>query len=195
MSKRAHYIVNGITLYRIVTAPVLLFLLWRHELDWFKWLLAASFFTDAIDGFIARRYKVTSIAGARLDSIGDDLTVLVAIIGMVVLKKEFVMQEIVIVSILGGLFVIQTVLALVRYGKQSSFHTLLAKTAAILQGLFLLLLFFLPQPSYLLFYLMAAVTALDLLEEIILVLLLPRWQANVKGLYWVLRKKEHHSAN
>jgi CDP-diacylglycerol--glycerol-3-phosphate 3-phosphatidyltransferase len=191
MNTRAHHIVNGITIYRIATAPLLLFLLWRHELHWFKWLLAASFFTDAIDGFIARRYKVTSIAGARLDSIGDDLTVLVAIIGMVVLKKEFVRQEIVIISILGGLFVIQTVLALVRYGKQSSFHTLLAKTAAILQGIFLLLSFFLPHPSYILFHIMAAVTALDLVEEIILVLLLPRWQANVKGLYWVVRKKEH----
>jgi cardiolipin synthase len=188
MNTRAHHIVNGITLYRIVTAPVLLFLLWRHELHWFKWLLAASFFTDAIDGFIARKYKVTSKAGARLDSLGDDLTVLVAIIGMVVLKKEFVRQEIVLILILGGLFIIQTVLALVRYGKQSSFHTLLAKAAAILQGIFLLLLFFLPQPLSILFYIMAAVTALDLVEEIILVLLLPRWQANVRGLYWVITK-------
>src|SRR6187402_3774220 len=93
MSRRSLYIVNGITIYRIATAPVLLFLLWRHELDWFKWLLAASFFTDAIDGYIARKYKVTSVAGARLDSIGDDLTVLVALIGMVVLKWEFVLRE------------------------------------------------------------------------------------------------------
>ena len=195
MSTRAHHIVNGITIYRIATAPLLLFLLWRQELQWFKWLLAVSFFTDAIDGYIARKYKVTSIAGARLDSIGDDLTVLVAIIGLVVLKKEFVRQELVIISILGGLWVIQTVLALVRYGKQSSFHTLLAKTAAILQGIFLLLSFFLPHPSYILFYTMAAVTALDLVEETILVLLLPRWQANVKGLYWVLRKKDPHTAD
>jgi len=190
MNTRAHHIVNGITLYRIVTAPVLLFLLWRHEVYGFKWLLAASFFTDAIDGYIARKFKVTSIAGARLDSIGDDLTVLVAIIGIVMLKKEFVRQEIVFISILSGLFVVQTVLALARYGKQSSFHTLLAKTAAILQGIFLLLIFFLPAPSYILFYIMAAVTALDLVEEIILVLLLPRWKANIKGLYWVLHKRE-----
>src|SRR6186713_1619428 len=93
MSRRSLYIVNGITIYRIAAAPVLLFLLWKQELDWFKWLLAASFFTDAIDGFIARKYKVTSIAGARLDSIGDDLTVLVAIIGLLALKWEFVVRE------------------------------------------------------------------------------------------------------
>jgi len=189
MSKRSLYIVNGITLYRIATAPVLLLLLLRHEQDWFKWLLAASFFTDAIDGYIARKYKVTSIAGARLDSIGDDLTVLVAIIGMLALKWAFVLREKVILLMLCSLFIIQLVLALVRYGKQSSFHTLLAKIAAVLQGVFLLLLFFLPQPLYILFYIMAVVTALDLAEEIILVLLLPRWQANVKGLYWIWRQR------
>jgi len=189
MSRRGLYIVNGITLYRIATAPVLLFLLWRHELQWFKWLLAASFFTDAIDGYIARKYKVTSLAGARLDSIGDDLTVLVAIIGMLVLKKEFVREQKVYLLILCGLFIIQTALALGKYGKQSSFHTLLAKTAAILQGVFLLLLFFLPNPLYILFYAMVAVTALDLVEEIILVLMLPRWRANVKGIYWLWRER------
>jgi len=189
MSRPARYIVNGITLYRIVTAPLLLFLVWRHELQWFKWLLAASFFTDAIDGYMARKYKVTSIAGSRLDSLGDDLTVLAAIIGMLVLKWAFVLREKVILLILCGLFVLQLVLALVRYGKQSSFHTLLAKTAAVLQAAFLLLLFFLPEPLYILFYIMAAITALDLVEEIILVLFLPRWQANVKGVYWIWRQR------
>jgi len=190
MSRPARYIVNGITLYRIATAPVLLFLLWRHELHWFRWLLAASFFTDAIDGYIARKYKVTSVAGARLDSIGDDLTVLVAIIGMLVLKKEFVRQEMITLLILCGLFVIQLIIALARYGKQSSFHTLLAKTAAVLQAAFLLLLYFLPEPLYILFYCMAAVTALDLVEEIILVLLLPRWQSDVKGIYWIWHQRQ-----
>jgi CDP-diacylglycerol--glycerol-3-phosphate 3-phosphatidyltransferase len=185
MSNPGLYLINAITIYRIATAPLLLLLLWRHELLWFKWLLAISFFTDAIDGFLARKYKVTSVAGARLDSFGDDLTV--AIVGMLVLKWEFVLREKVILLILCGLFIIQITFALVRYGKQSSFHTLLAKAAAILQAVFLLLLFFLPHPLYLLFYIMAAITALDLVEEAILVLLLPRWRANVKGICWIKR--------
>jgi cardiolipin synthase len=79
--------------------------------------------------------------------------------------------------------------ALVRYGRQTSFHTLLAKVAAVLQAAFLLLLFFLPQPLIILFYVTAAVTALDLVEETILVALLPHWQANVKGLYSIRRRK------
>lgn len=190
MSRMSRHIVNGITIYRIATAPLLLFLLWRHEEGWFKWLLAASFFTDAVDGYLARKYKVTSIAGARLDSLGDDLTVLVAIIGMLVLKWDFVLRQKIFLLILCGLFLIQTSLALFRYGKQTSFHTLLAKIAAILQGLFLLSIFFLPAPLIILFYIMAGVTALDLLEEITLVLLLSSWQANVRGLYWLLKDQQ-----
>lgn len=185
MAKTIHHIVNSITIYRIATAPVLLFLLFYHEVDWFKWLLAASFFTDAIDGYIARRYKVTSIAGARLDSIGDDLTVLVAIIGMIVLKPDFVAREKIMLLCLCGLFVVQTAVALLKYGRQTSFHTLLAKAAAILQGVFLLLLFFLPRPLIILFYITTGITALDLLEETLLVMLLPRWKANIKGIWWI----------
>jgi cardiolipin synthase (CMP-forming) len=94
-----------------------------------------------------------------------------------------------LVAILLVLFIIQTILALMQYGKISSFHTYAAKCAALLQGSFLILLFFLPQPPEILFYVAFAVTAIDLIEEIILVILLKEWKANVKGLYWLLRSK------
>jgi CDP-diacylglycerol--glycerol-3-phosphate 3-phosphatidyltransferase len=70
----------------------------------------------------------------------------------------------------------------------TSFHTYLAKTAALLQGIFLLLVFFTDEPILILFYAAAIVTMLELTEEIILISLLPQWQANVKGIYWVLKK-------
>jgi phosphatidylglycerophosphate synthase len=190
MHKHTYYIVNGITLYRMVAAPVLLLLIISHRPEIFKWLLAISFLTDAIDGYLAHRYKVISILGARLDSIADDLTIAVAITGMIVFKSEFLGQEITPVILLLALFVLQTAFAVVRYGKMSSFHTYAAKTAAILQGIFLLLLFFLDEPVYILFYITAAVTAIELVEEIILVLMLPQWKTDVKGLYWVIRWRQ-----
>lgn len=58
-----------------------------------------------------------------------------------------------------------------------------------MQGIFLLLLFFLAEPSYAIFYIAVIITLLDLAEEIILVFILPRWQANVKGLYWIMKKQ------
>lgn len=189
MHKPAYYIVNGITVYRMVAAPLLLLLIIYRQPEAFKWLLAISFLTDAIDGYLARQYKVTSVLGARLDSIADDLTIAAAIVGMLVFKPGFLREELAIVVLLLVLFAVQVVSSFLRYGKMSSFHTYSAKAAAILQGIFLLLLFFLDHPVYLLFYIAAAVTAIDLVEEIILVWMLPEWKTDVKGLYWLNRKK------
>ncbi|MFZ1452755.1 MAG: CDP-alcohol phosphatidyltransferase family protein [Ferruginibacter sp.] len=190
--KRAWYIINGITVYRIIAAPFLLILLFTGKVDIFKWLLALSFFTDLIDGFLARKFKVTSVLGTRLDSIGDDLTVLVAMIGLFVLKTGFVIQHKLILILLLVLFMVQVGYAFIRYRKMTGFHTWLAKTAAFLQGIFLLLVFFTHEPSVLLFYVAAIITMLQLIEEIILVHLLPQWQMNVKGLYWVLKNNNQH---
>jgi len=188
--KRAWYVINGITLYRTIAAPFLLVLLFTGHYDWFKWLLLVSFFTDFIDGFLARQYKVTSIVGTKLDSIGDDLTVLVAVIGLFIMKPEFIRQEKWVLIILLVLFLIQMGTAFFRYGKMTNFHTYLAKAAAILQGIFLLLSFFLDEPNLILFYLAAIVTMLELIEETIMVRLLPEWQTDIKGIYWVLNKKK-----
>lgn len=192
MRKPSYYIINGITAYRLLASFFLAYLVYTRQVDIFKWMLAISFFTDAIDGFLARWYKVTSVMGARLDSIADDMTILVAVIGVVRLKPEFVQQELVLIIILLTLLVVQLIMALVRYGKISSFHTYLAKIAALLQGGFLILLFFLSEPPLTLFYIASAVTILEIVEEMILVVLLPKWKINVHGLYWALkeRKKE-----
>lgn len=190
MHKPAYYIINGITLYRAIAAPLLILLIIGDRPVLFRWLLAISFFTDAIDGYLARRYKVASIMGSKLDSIADDLTIAAAIVGIIVFRAEFIKHEFILISLLLTLYITQTMLALIRYGRISSFHTYAAKTAAVLQGIFIIFLFFLPLPVYYLFHIAAAVTCLELIEEIILVLLLPRWMANIKGLYWVIKNKQ-----
>lgn len=188
--KQAWYVINGITLYRIVAAPILLILIFTGQFDIFKWLLGISFFTDLIDGFLARRYKVASVLGTRLDSIGDDLTVLAGVIALFVAKMEFIKEQKFIFIFLLLLFLVQTTYAFIRYGKMTNFHTWLAKTAALFQGVFLLLAFFTDEPNLILFYAAAIITILELIEEIILVKLLPDWETNVKGIYWVLKKKK-----
>lgn len=190
MHKTSYYVVNGITLYRLVMAPVLVCLLFFNKIDLFKWLLAVSFSTDAIDGFLARKLKVSSDLGSKLDSIADDLTILAAVIGLFVLKKEFIKDNVVIVSVLLGLFILQNVMALIKYHKPSSFHTYLAKGAALVQGSFLILVFLLPEPIYPLFYAAVVISILDLIEETLLVIIIPKWRTNVKGIYWVMKERK-----
>ena len=193
MRNRAHeqawYVINGITLYRIVAAPILLIVLFTGQHDIFKWLLGISFFTDLIDGYLARKFKVASVLGTRLDSIGDDLTVLVGVIALFVLKGAFIKEHIIVFIILFVLFLVQIIFAYTRYRKMTNFHTYLAKAAALLQGIFLIITFFTDQPNLILFYAATIVTMLELTEEIILVSLLKHWKTNVKGIYWVLKEK------
>lgn len=181
--------INAITLYRTVAFPVLMVLIFTNRFDIFKWMLMVSFFTDAVDGFLARKFKANSVLGARLDSIGDDLTILAGIIGFAVAKTDFLKEHWIIFAIPLGLFFIQTILALLRYKKTSSYHTYLAKAAAILQGFFICSMFLFEEPVYWLFYTTAAITTLELIEEIFIVFALPEWKTNVHGLYWVLKEK------
>jgi phosphatidylglycerophosphate synthase len=189
MRSRSFYIVNGLTIYRLLSAPVLVLFAILNQPEIFKWLLALSFFTDGIDGTLARHYKVSSEYGSRLDSIADDLTIAAGLVGMAVFKPHLFQLALAPFLVLFLLFILQMILALVRYRRLTSFHTYGAKLAALLQGIFLIFLFFLPQPLYFLFYLALVVTGLELLEEIILIRLLPFWKADVKGLYWVLKSK------
>src|ERR1700757_1341353 len=120
MSVKKLYIVNGITFYRILAAPFLVYLILAHQVDIFKWLLLLSFFTDAIDGYLARMYKITSAFGSRIDSIADDLTIIAAIVGIYVWRPTFIFYEIIPVSILLALYLVQNTLALIRYGRLTS---------------------------------------------------------------------------
>jgi len=185
----SYYAINAITLYRVIASVVLLALILTKRLWLFKWMLALSFFTDAIDGWLARRYKVVSTFGSRMDSLGDDLTVLAGTVGLFFFKLEFLEQQYIFFVILLVLFIAQLMLAFIRYGKPSSFHTYFAKLAAILQGCFLILVFFTPQPWLPLFYAAVGITMIELVEEIIMVLLIPKWETDIKGIYWVLKRK------
>lgn len=174
----------------MIIAPFLIYLVFAHHFNTFKWLLMFSFFTDAIDGYLARRYQIKSVFGAMIDSIADDLTIIAAIIGMYVQNPSFFSKEIVPILILLALYLLQNALAFLKYRRLTSFHTYIAKIAAVCQGIFLVAFFFFPQPVYWLFYLTVTFTGIDLIEEILLILLLPHHRTNVKGLYWLKKEKK-----
>lgn len=186
-ARRPMRLVNFITFFRILAFPIFILLLIQGKYDYFKWLLVISFLTDALDGYLARKFNVSSILGSRLDSIGDDLTVLAAIIGLFFVHPQFLKDQWVVILFLFIIYLIQLVYALVRYRKMTSFHTLLAKVAAVFQGVFMCTMFFIEQPVYWLFYITVALTAIEIIEEIIMVGILPTWRENVKGIYWAMK--------
>lgn len=192
-ARRPMRIVNAISFFRVIAFPVLILLLFLHDLNTFKWLIIICFITDALDGFLARKFKVTSILGSRLDSLGDDLTVFASFLGVIVFRSEFLMEQWILIAVLWVLYFVQLGYALIKYQKVTSFHTYGAKVAAVFQGVTLCSLFFLTAPQYLLFYIAVIATAINLIEETIMVHVLPVWRSDIKGLYWAVKLKESES--
>lgn len=187
--RTSYYVINGITMYRFVSAPLLLVLLMAGEELLFRWLILFSFLTDVIDGPLSRKFKVTSVFGSRLDSVADDATVFVSTIALWIVQPDFVRGNWVVLTGLLALFLIQTVAALIAYKKVTSFHTYMAKAAAVMQAIFFLSFFFNFQFAHIFFLFAASVTAIQLIEEILLVIIVPEWEADVKGVYWAWRSR------
>ncbi|KAA3631750.1 MAG: CDP-alcohol phosphatidyltransferase family protein [Bacteroidetes bacterium] len=181
-------IADWISFSRIALAPVLLLLILLDERLIFSWLLVFTYCTDMLDGFVARRLKITSPRGSQLDSFGDQVNFAVAVLGLIFFEFEFIKANYLLILVVFVPYIIQMLIAFGKYGKATAFHTYLAKLSAIVQGVFILwLLFF--GPVYWLFYVMIALALLETIEEIILIFMYDNWVSGVKGIYWALRDK------
>ena len=183
---REFNIADWFSFYRIVAIPLLIAFLLLGDRELFTWFLLVSYSTDAIDGFLARRFELSSARGAQLDSLGDQLTLIAGLLGLWTFERTFIMENLMLISIAFLPYVLQMVIAFMKYGKTTAFHTYLAKISAILQAVFILwTLFF--GPVYWLFYLMIAVGILETIEEITLIFMYDQWVEDVRGIYWALK--------
>lgn len=192
-------IADWFSFYRVAAAPFLLVLIWLDKRELFTWLLLISYATDAIDGFLARKLKITSARGSQLDSFGDQITLVMGLIGLFFFEHDFIMNNLALLLIAFIPYIVQMLIAFKKYGKATAFHTYLAKLSAITQSVFIIwLLFF--GPVYWLFYFMIVLGLLETIEEITLIFMYDNWVDGVKGIYWALRdkrrlKKEKNQSN
>jgi len=181
-------IADWFSFYRIAAAPLLLALIWFDFRLIFTWLLFISYSTDAIDGYLARKLKISSPRGSQLDSFGDQITLIVGLIGLFYFESEFINDNLILIFIAFIPYIIQMLIAYYKYGKATAFHTYLAKLSAILQSLFILTsLFF--TPEYSLFYIMIVIGILETIEEVTLIFMYDTWVSDVKGIYMALKDK------
>ena len=176
---------NAISLARLLATPILLAAVIRGHAEMFKWLLLACMLSDIIDGLIARLFHLRSQFGAKLDSAADMLVAFISIAALFVFQSAFIAAHFWELSIVVLLYAAEILAALLRYGKISSFHTIVNRIAAYSQGIFVMSLFLWGYRGWL-FHSMIAVTIMASLEEFLLLGVLPEWRSDVRGLYWVL---------
>ena len=179
------HVPNAISIGRLCATVVLLGAVARHNVRLFQWLLLACLLSDILDGLIARAFHLTSKLGASLDSTADVLTMAMGATGLVVFQRPFVSAHIRELLLVGVFYGAEVLASLWRYGKVSSFHTLLGRIAAYMAGVFVITLFFWGYRGWL-FYGAVVVYLVELSEEMVLIYLLPEWRSDVGGMVRVL---------
>lgn len=132
---------NILTLFRIAVLPFIVVLYYINPdpstLTTIGWVIAILFviasFTDFLDGYIARKYKLVTNFGKFADPLADKLLVLVALLMfldqnvipmwsvMIILTREFIVTGMRLVAVEQGL-----VIAASWWGKAKTFVTLFA---------------------------------------------------------------------
>ena len=177
---RVPNIISGI---RILSAPILLLLAWEGYRNAFIVLLLASLVSDAIDGYIARRFNVSSKLGTRLDSLGDMAIYLTVPICAWWLWPQILKQEALFVFIAIAAYVVPLIVGLIKFRKVPSYHTLGAKIAAVFMSIAILFMF-LTEFTWI-FRIAAIFQAVVACEEILITIRLPILQSNVKSIWHV----------
>ena len=185
---KKYNIADWFSFYRVAAVPLLAVLLWFNARELFAWFLLISYSTDALDGYLARKLKISSKRGSQLDSMGDQLTFVMGLFGLWFFENDFIRTNLPLIAIAFVPYIIQMLIAFIKYGKLTAFHTYLAKTSAVVQAGFILfaLLF---GPMYWLFYVMIVIGILETIEEITLIYMYDEWVKDVKGVYWALKDK------
>jgi phosphatidylglycerophosphate synthase len=179
---------NAITSLRIAAIPALVWLAVARRHGPFAAILVASLVGDIVDGLLARLLRATSSLGAALDSIADTLLFFVAAFGALVFYPEVLRAHPAVFALVPALWAAENAAALLRYGRLSSFHTYASRVAAYALGLFIGVLFLFGFSAALMTVAVASLV-LATAEEFVLLWLLPTWTPDVRGAWWVLRRR------
>ena len=175
-------------LVRFVMGFVLLILAWFGYKNVFVAALCFAFLLDAIDGPIARRFHLTSVQGARLDSIADFTVYISLLISLFILWPEIIEEEFIFIVLAILAIITPAIAGLVKFGNTTSYHTWLVKISSVLFAPSIILLILggsaWPFRFAVLFGLLAS------LEEIIITILLDEPRSDVKHIFAVIANRK-----
>ena len=97
-------IVNSISFFRILSAPIILWLILEDKLEYAFWIFIVASFSDIFDGFIARKLKLVTDFGKILDPISDKILIFSILLALS--YKNMLATPIIIIIILRDFIII-----------------------------------------------------------------------------------------
>jgi phosphatidylglycerophosphate synthase len=177
---------------RIALMPAVLMAAIMGSKLWFLVLVAASLFTDALDGFLARRLNAFSDFGRKLDSVADYLTMLIGIAGIALLWPEIMQRELLWVVTGLAAFLAVVVFGIVRLGRVPCYHTWATKVGVI--GCAFSMIPLLADWSPVPFRAMIVLQIFAGIEEMIITVLLPAHTGEIATLWHAVRQRRANRA-
>lgn len=185
LKSSGNIIPNLLSGFRLLAAPIMLYLAWINKPLSFLVLLSISLSTDAIDGFLARRLNWQSELGARLDSWGDFATYITVPLGAWWLWPDILRREAFFVWLVIIAYVLPIAIGYAKFHRLTSYHTWAAKLSAVIISVSALLLF-LTDTAWP-FRIAAVFQAIEALEEIAITLTIPEMRSNIPSLWHARR--------
>ena len=108
------YLPNTISMARLASTPLLVWLAWTSRETAFAWLLVAALVSDAVDGMLARAFGWASSIGSLFDSVADATLMLSAAYGVWVFHSYVFADYGIIVWGVLALWAVEHLAALVR---------------------------------------------------------------------------------
>ena len=174
---------NLLSFYRLISTPVLAYLVYIGEEKLFFYWFLFNMFTDVLDGFIARRFNLKTRMGAKLDSLADSFMYLLAFWAMYRLKWDELQFYKISFFLLVFYYFFIDFFSLIKFKEISRLHLFSAKTAGVIQGIFFLVLFTSGMNDWL-YKLMFTVSTFSFIENLYFLIKLNQMQSNLKGIFW-----------
>jgi CDP-diacylglycerol--glycerol-3-phosphate 3-phosphatidyltransferase len=180
---------NIITSYRLFMTPVILYFIISGQEKLFAIFLLINLLSDAIDGYVARKYHMETEIGAKLDAFADNFSYVLAFIGLFVFKMDDFRPHLVSFIIFISMLVSTVIVSLLKFRKFPTYHLWTTKTSGYIQAFFFICLFTVGfiTPLY---YFMIAWGIMGAIECIAINMLIPEMRSDIMGLYWVLKERK-----
>jgi len=174
---------NLLSLYRLLAVPVLAYVVYLEKENLFFYWFLFNMFTDALDGFIARKFNMQTKLGAKLDSTADFAMYLLVMYAFMQLKWEYLEPYKISFYIIFFYYLFIDIFALIKFKEIASLHLYISKVNGIIQGFFFLLLFTVGF-NEVYYRLMFVLATYSFIENMYFLIKLKKMQTGLKGIYW-----------
>lgn len=171
---------NALSAYRLLALPFIIYSIVAANKHLFIILISINLITDILDGLIARLFHLKTEFGARLDSIADMGTFIMALAGFIFLEKDFVKEHSTAFIFLMICYFAPYIISIIKFKRLQSLHLYSYKITGYVQGIFIFTFFNFGFASWY-FYLMIVVSFIAYLEETAALFIMKELKSDIKS--------------